>query len=83
MCWEYYCITYFLQHERYGGVSFGERDTEAFTGNLTELRDNIERLLKAANNGTAVNITDREFLYDFTEVLSTLAVPDVAKVNKR
>lgn len=68
-------------HFRYGGLSFGEIDNDAFTGNLTEVQRVIERLLTAANNGTRVNITDREFFYDFTEVLPTLAVQDVAKVS--
>lgn len=71
-----YCII------RYGGVSFGERDLAAFTGNVTEVQGYIERILTAANNGTTVSIGDREFLYDLTEVLPTLAVKDVAKVGK-
>jgi hypothetical protein len=66
---------------RYGGISLGERDYAAFTGNVTVVQSYLQRLLKAANNGTPVNILEREFLYDFTEILPSLAVKDVAKVR--
>ncbi|XP_045158186.2 phospholipid-transporting ATPase ABCA1-like isoform X2 [Mercenaria mercenaria] len=65
---------------RYGGLSFGERDYAAFTANISQVQDYLERILKAANNGTTVSLGDREFWYDLTEVLPSLAVKDVAKV---
>lgn len=65
---------------RYGGLSFGERDFAAFTGNVTEIQNYVERILTAANNGTQVDIGDRQFWYDLTEILPSLAVKDVAKV---
>ena len=66
---------------RYGGLSFGERDYASFTANITQVQGYLERILTAANNGTTVALGDREFWYDLTEVLPSLAVKDVAKVN--
>ncbi|XP_052284173.1 phospholipid-transporting ATPase ABCA1-like isoform X3 [Dreissena polymorpha] len=64
----------------YGGLSFGERDFSAFSGNITDVQQRIERILSAANNGSKVNIADNMFFYDLTEILPALATRDVAKV---
>ncbi|XP_060560202.1 phospholipid-transporting ATPase ABCA1-like [Ruditapes philippinarum] len=69
-----------FKRRRYGGLSFGERDYASFTANITQVQGYLERILTAANNGTTVSLGDREFWYDLTEVLPSLAVKDVAKV---
>ena len=65
---------------RYGGLSFGERDYAALTANISQVQGYLERILRAANNGTDVSLGDREFWYNLTEILPSLAVKDVAKV---
>ncbi|XP_052776388.1 phospholipid-transporting ATPase ABCA1-like isoform X2 [Mya arenaria] len=65
---------------RYGGLTFGDIDNLAFTGNLTEVQAAIDRLLTAANNGSTVQVADRLFWSNLTLILPSLASSNVAKV---
>ena len=74
-------ISVHFSHDRYGGLSFGERNAMAFTGNISAMQSTLERLLTAANNGSQVSLNEMSFLNNLSLVLPALASQDVGKVG--
>ena len=75
--WEYYSVL--IHNFRYGGLSFGETNSIAVL-NATQLMSVIDRLARAANNGSDVFPKNNTFFTDLENTTRNFIKQDVAKV---